>query len=162
MLERLDRIWSQLTDGNRLASAGVFFATFGFLSTWAAVFPDSATNLNFSGWTFASSSPSIYFVLVAGLAAAGLLYLSFQYGQLRAFDTYGYIALGLLALSILTSQVFAVVTSEEFAGYVVGYRPPIWAVILAIGFSATVGIVFGIIPAFKAAILHPIDALRHE
>ena len=39
---------------------------------------------------------------------------------------------------------------------------PWWAVMLAISFSAGVGIIFGIIPAFKAAILHPIDALRHE
>jgi len=39
---------------------------------------------------------------------------------------------------------------------------PIWAVLLALGFSAVVGVVFGIMPAFKAAIIHPIDALRHE
>ncbi len=39
---------------------------------------------------------------------------------------------------------------------------PIWAVTLALGFSAGIGVLFGIIPAFKAAILHPIDALRHE
>ena len=39
---------------------------------------------------------------------------------------------------------------------------PLWSVALALGFSAGVGIFFGIIPAFKAAIIHPIDALRHE
>ncbi len=39
---------------------------------------------------------------------------------------------------------------------------PLWSVALALGFSAGAGVVFGIIPACKAAILHPIDALRHE
>ncbi|MBU0718880.1 MAG: ABC transporter permease [Planctomycetes bacterium] len=39
---------------------------------------------------------------------------------------------------------------------------PLWSVALALSFSAGVGIFFGIVPAFKAAIVHPIDALRHE
>ncbi len=39
---------------------------------------------------------------------------------------------------------------------------PWWAVIMAVGFSCGVGILFGIMPAAKAASLNPIDALRYE
>ncbi|MDY0235421.1 MAG: ABC transporter permease [Gudongella sp.] len=40
------------------------------------------------------------------------------------------------------------------------YSISTWAVVLGVGFSATVGIVFGWAPARKASALNPIDALR--
>ena len=39
---------------------------------------------------------------------------------------------------------------------------PGWAIFVSLGFSAGVGILFGMFPAIKASMLNPINALRHE
>ena len=47
-----------------------------------------------------------------------------------------------------------------FSGWSTSISPS--SIILSFFFSASIGIIFGIYPARKASLLHPIDALRHE
>ena len=65
--------------------------------------------------------------------------------------------IGLLIGQGLTSAMAAIPKAKLNRAYI-----PMWAIGLSFGFSALVGIVFGMFPAIKAARLDPIEALRHE
>ncbi len=74
-------------------------------------------------------------------------------------------ALVLCLLGGLTGLVLGYGIGALAASLIPGFPPahtPWWAVALALGFSAAVGIGFGILPAAKAANLDPISSLRYE
>ena len=60
---------------------------------------------------------------------------------------------------IIVGSIVAAVISK-FAEWPTVVSP--FAVLLAFGFSALIGVFFGFYPAYKASLLNPIDALRYE
>jgi putative ABC transport system permease protein len=64
---------------------------------------------------------------------------------------------GLLGIGLGSAIGWAV---HRFAGFPISL--PWWSFAIGLGFSASVGIFFGMYPAFKASRLDPIEALRYE
>jgi len=65
-----------------------------------------------------------------------------------------------IILGAFLGWMVAIVAS--FAGLSWAFSVPFYAIIIAVGVSATIGISFGVLPARAAAKLDPVDAMRYE
>ena len=65
--------------------------------------------------------------------------------------------IGVLTGQLLTSAMAAFPQAKLQNAYI-----PLWAIGMSFGFTFSVGVLFGMFPAIKAARLDPIEALRHE
>jgi putative ABC transport system permease protein len=68
----------------------------------------------------------------------------------------------LSAIGGLIGLLLAVIIGQIITSFVFPTRIPWWAAVIAIGVSAIVGILAGLFPAWKAAQLDPIEALRAD
>ncbi|MGI8555978.1 MAG: ABC transporter permease [Pyrinomonadaceae bacterium] len=68
----------------------------------------------------------------------------------------------LSAIGGIAGLIIAELLGFVITKYVFQTRIPIWSMFLAIGVSAIVGILAGLFPAWKAARLDPIEALRAD
>lgn len=68
----------------------------------------------------------------------------------------------LSAIGGLIGLILALVIGQIITAFVFPTRIPWWAAVIAIGVSAAVGILAGLFPAWKAAQLDPIEALRAD
>jgi putative ABC transport system permease protein len=72
------------------------------------------------------------------------------------------VTLSLIGGAIGTAFGCGVCTLAGLHPQMIAVDVPWWAIALGFGISASTGVLFGLLPATKAALLAPIDALRHE
>ena len=85
----------------------------------------------------------------------------------RRRDILGQFLTEAMALSLLGGLLgiliaYGLTTLASLHPKMIAIKVPFWSLGVGFGISAFTGIFFGMLPALKAALLNPIDALRHE
>lgn len=117
-------------------------------------------------------------LLVGGIGVMNIMLVSVTertriIGTLKALGaTPGFIMLQFLVEAVVLSLfggVIGLITGYGAAAAISAIVPgmpaayiPMWAILLSFGFTSAIGVIFGLVPAIKAARLNPIDALRYE
>ena len=110
--------------------------------------------------TFAGSFEGGGITIGLKIETALLMVASFSYFKAKKVPLLKSLLFVLLIYTVMFG--YAITHIASLHPEMVDVSVPWWSVVLALGFSAATGVFFGIIPAFKAAVLHPIDVLRHE
>jgi putative ABC transport system permease protein len=117
-------------------------------------------------------------LIVGGIGVMNIMLVSVTertriIGTLKALGaTPGFIMLQFLVEAVVLSLfggIIGLLTGYGAAAAISAIVPgmpdayiPMWAILLSFGFTSAIGVIFGLVPAIKAARLNPIDALRYE
>ena len=101
-------------------------------------------------------------VLVSFVTIVFTWLIAFPIGMYSATHQYSWGDYGLTFLGLIGIAIGLGLAGGASLALSIPFSPSVLVILLAVGFSALIGMVFGFFPALRGARLDPIEALRHE